>query len=388
MTWARELYPEGVGYRYETGGLMDDIRKLDIHKIRNYHRDNYRPDNLCLIVSGTIDRSKLLQVFNEIDGHIASKGPLPSRARPWTTMPQVPRRIENVTKRIQFPSEDDAGEVYMVWLGPRIDDHQACHALNILNAYLTDSSVSLLTKACVDSESAFASDIGYEVFQHEDTVSTLEISNVDIEDLDDVEDEVMELLIDHAEEGIDMRRMASVIEQTILLCHDQNEYRPHESILHECINDHMFGRLDGSDLASYVNQVSFLRALSAWTSDEWVAFLKKYYIDGARITVIAEPSAEMVKTLVAENDQRILSNQKKNGADGLARLGQIFNDAKTANDVDIPPNVFDFFQPPDASKIPAVSISTFINPIGHKHGALAKPLDLYLSADADASSLL
>lgn len=44
----RLLYPEGNGFRYETGGMMEHLRVLTADRIRQFHKEMYQPKNLCL----------------------------------------------------------------------------------------------------------------------------------------------------------------------------------------------------------------------------------------------------------------------------------------------------------------------------------------------------
>src|SRR6195952_5118254 len=57
----RILYPAGVGFRYETGGMLEQLRVLTADRIREFHREMYQPKNLCLVLVGEIDEPNLLQ---------------------------------------------------------------------------------------------------------------------------------------------------------------------------------------------------------------------------------------------------------------------------------------------------------------------------------------
>ncbi|CAG8642168.1 2676_t:CDS:2, partial [Acaulospora colombiana] len=48
LAYRRKLYPEGNGYRSETGGMMEALRKLSLAEIQAYHSKYYAPHNLCL----------------------------------------------------------------------------------------------------------------------------------------------------------------------------------------------------------------------------------------------------------------------------------------------------------------------------------------------------
>ncbi|KAB7495161.1 Uncharacterized protein Anas_07456 [Armadillidium nasatum] len=52
----RILYPSPSGYRYETGGMLANLRNnITNEKIREYHKAMYRPENLYVIITGDIN---------------------------------------------------------------------------------------------------------------------------------------------------------------------------------------------------------------------------------------------------------------------------------------------------------------------------------------------
>ena len=61
------LYPgDDCGYSSETGGKMSNLRdSVDAAKIRQYHKEFYRADNLCIMVTGSVDSDKLVQVLQK-----------------------------------------------------------------------------------------------------------------------------------------------------------------------------------------------------------------------------------------------------------------------------------------------------------------------------------
>lgn len=66
----RLLYPENVGFRYETGGMTEALRVLTPERIRQFHRDMYQPRNLCLVIVGEADHESLLQILDEFEESI------------------------------------------------------------------------------------------------------------------------------------------------------------------------------------------------------------------------------------------------------------------------------------------------------------------------------
>lgn len=73
----RLLYPEGNGFRYETGGMMEQLRVLQADRIRSFHHEMYQPKNLCLVIIGEVDHENLLAILDEFEGTILEDIPKP-----------------------------------------------------------------------------------------------------------------------------------------------------------------------------------------------------------------------------------------------------------------------------------------------------------------------
>ena len=67
------MYP-GCGYKSETGGIMKNLRTTcSYEKVCNYHKDFYRPDNLCLIITGMVDPKDVFERLKPFEEKIKSK---------------------------------------------------------------------------------------------------------------------------------------------------------------------------------------------------------------------------------------------------------------------------------------------------------------------------
>ena len=75
------LYAKGIGFRYETGGMMDALRVLSADRIRQFHREMYQPRNLCVIIVGEVDHDELLSILDKFEDSIV--GEIPDPAAPW-----------------------------------------------------------------------------------------------------------------------------------------------------------------------------------------------------------------------------------------------------------------------------------------------------------------
>lgn len=121
----RLLYPENVGFRYETGGMMEQLRVLTADRIRKFHREMYQPKNLCLVIVGEVDHDNLLQILDDFEGSILEDIPRPDGPfkRPWIGSRQTPPLKQSITETVEFPEEDESsGEIIVNYLGPSCND--------------------------------------------------------------------------------------------------------------------------------------------------------------------------------------------------------------------------------------------------------------------------
>ena len=121
----RLMYPEGVGFRYETGGLMENLRVLTADRIRKFHREMYQPKNLCLVIMGEVDHEDLLSIVDDFESTITDIIPKPNAPfkRPWVETSQAPSLEKTIVETLEFPEEDESiGEVMVRFLGPDCND--------------------------------------------------------------------------------------------------------------------------------------------------------------------------------------------------------------------------------------------------------------------------
>lgn len=121
----RILYPKGNGFRYETGGMMDQLRVLTADRIRDFHKEMYQPKNLCLVLAGEVDHTELLQILDDFETTILKEVP-PLDApftRPWIDSTKTPNLTESTIETVKFPEEDESmGEILVGFLGPSCND--------------------------------------------------------------------------------------------------------------------------------------------------------------------------------------------------------------------------------------------------------------------------
>jgi Zn-dependent M16 (insulinase) family peptidase len=145
----RAIYPDlECGYRYETGGVLKNLRTSTSHKkVCDYHKKLYRPDNMAIIVAGQIDDNELINTLTNFEKKMLSKNPqqLKLDERPFTK--PISPLSENIEQTVYFPVDEERsanGLVTIAWRGPNISDLRLIVALDLLFYYLSDSSISPL----------------------------------------------------------------------------------------------------------------------------------------------------------------------------------------------------------------------------------------------------
>lgn len=71
----RAMFPDpSCGYRYETGGMLENLRSSCSHKkVCDYHDKMYRPDNMAVIIAGKIEDEDVIEVLEKFEKKILSK---------------------------------------------------------------------------------------------------------------------------------------------------------------------------------------------------------------------------------------------------------------------------------------------------------------------------
>ncbi|KAI8644434.1 Metalloenzyme, LuxS/M16 peptidase-like protein [Parasitella parasitica] len=359
----RIMYPENCGYRSETGGLMERLRELSVEKIRDYHKSYYRPDNLCLIITGKVEKNELLKALEPVEESIIKKGPLPEMQRPWISTGDFPNLEGNIEETVLFADEDESmGTVLIAWNGPMCTDFLVQKELEVLNTYLTDSPVSVLQREFVETEDALCTDVDFHITDHLKSTLVFTASSVPIEEIENLPPKffstLKRLVVD---KEIDMIRMATVIEKETLKLLNSAETDAHETAAGVAISDFLYGTLDGKNLKEAVKDREYLNILAKYTVEDWLNVLSKWYIDAPRVTLFGKPSAEFAEQQSQEEINRIERQRADLGEEKLKQLQKKLDDAMAKNDTPVPKELLEGFKIPSASSIKFINVTTARN---------------------------
>lgn len=348
----RLLYPEGDGFRMETGGLMENLRVLTAERIRQFHRDMYQPKNIRLVLIGEIDHDNLLDVLDKFEDQVIDSVPsfnAPFR-RPWVESKRTPSLSQTVVDVVEFPEEDEStGEIQIAFLGPEVTDDLGETAINTLLMYLAGSSVSVMVNTLVEKEH-LASMVYFWTKGHYDMIIWWTLSAVETDKLVTVEKRFFEVLEDHASRPLDMGYLKDCLRrfqrQTRFASEiGQDEYKD------PIIKDHLFGNRDGSDLRTAMATLTVFDKLEEWSETDWRSYLRKWMIDAHHVSVLGKPSCTLSETMKADEIARVKTQQAKLGEDGLKDLERKLQDAQAQNDKPIPEHIIAGVQVPSTDSI-------------------------------------
>lgn len=367
------LYPDNVGFRYETGGLMEALRVLTPKRIRDFHGAMYQPRNMCVIIVGEVDHQHLLRILDEFEDSVKDDIPPITAAfkRPWIESPQPPPLTKSTVETIEFPEEDEStGDMVVAFFGPNCSDVIATTALNVLLTYLCGSSVAVLENIMVEKEE-LASSVSYWWDARPNSVIWFQPTGVATEKLAYVEQRLISLIREVASKPLDMKYMHDCIQRERRQVMAQAEGS--ESFYsNNIITDYLFGNRDGSTLRDLENLGEY-QELEKWTDEEWRTFLKKWIADAHHVSVLGKPSLELAERLKADEVARIEKRKQELGPEGLEKCRTLLENAKKENEVEIPAAVLERWP------VPATDSIHFIESLTARSG-LARKLGLASNA--------
>ena len=384
----RLMYPEGVGFRYETGGMMEHLRVLTNQQIRDFHRKMYQPKNLCLALFGEIDHDELLNTLDQFEESILPDIPDPEKpfTRPWIASKQAPPLTKTITEKVEFPEEDESfGEINIRFLGPNCADELETGALNIIMLYLCGSSAAVFDYNLVEKE-GLASSVYYQLDSRPSTDISFSLSGVETDKLEEVEKRFFEVLDDALRKDLDMSFMQDCLDRHVRSTKFNAEATA-TAFADFVIADYLFGKRDGSTLDGLSSLKQYTDVLSKWSQTQWKAFIKMYIGDAHHISILGVPSAQLSKKLKEEETARLEAQRKKLGSDGLKKMGERLEDAKAQNEKEIPYELLADFKVPSTESIHFINTSSARSgpalEVGRPHNRYQKIID----ADSHKSPL-
>lgn len=353
------LYAKDSGYSSETGGLMSELRHLTNDQIKEFHKSMYRPDNLCVVITGSVDESELLHIMEDFDNELS---PLPSvpNKRPFVDSKHDFPLTETIINEVEFPDKDESmGELLIAWIGPTADETVVNVALDMVGSFFTDSAISLFNKHLVEIENPMATEIDYSTDDYIRTGLNFTVSGIPTDRLYEVDLKIKELIKTQTDpKTLDLDYLKQILNQQKLKFIFTTEKSP-STFSNIAISEFIYGKTDGSDLSKWSKDLREYEILEGWTADQWCTLIKTYFVDNKSATILGKPSARLNTLQKRENKELLKSIREKYGKDGLKELADNLEKAQEINDTPIPDSILTQFGKPDPSKISFIETNSY-----------------------------
>ncbi|XP_067661811.1 uncharacterized protein C05D11.1-like [Haliotis asinina] len=352
LAMLREMYPGHCGYKSETGGMLLNLRESTSYpKVCSYHKEFYRPENLCLIITGQVTPDKIFAALKPVEDRIVAKGSRPTFTRPWQS--DVPSLDSTVHRNIPYPSDEEKhGMVRVAWRGPKAKEQYKMMSIGVLLNYLCDSAISPLQREFVEIPDPYCSKISDSMIENQKSCIYLMFQNVPVDKLEQIDGKLKNVLrkLGSREEKIDMKRLQSLIHRSVLESLNNVEDQPHDTMAFILIGDFLYGD-NKDDLDIRVNSINNYKKMKDETEDFWVELLNTYFVDKPTVTVIGMPSKSLMEDMGKMEKERVAEQRKKLGEDGLCNLGKLLEKATKENEIEPPEDLLTSVTVPDVGSI-------------------------------------
>jgi Zn-dependent M16 (insulinase) family peptidase len=384
----RLMYPEGDGFRYETGGMMEALRVLTADRIREFHKAMYQPKNLRLVLIGPVDHDELIDILDRFEDNILHDVP-PIDAtfkRPWIESPRTPPLEKSIVKTVEFPDDDESiGEILIGFFGPDTNNTLECSAVDVLLTYLAGSSVSLLENTLVEKQELCSAVYSY-TETRPDLVIWFTLSGVATKSLAEVEKRFFQVLQDAVSKPLDLDYMNDCIKRF----RKQVVFTTETSLTifsEPLIEDHLYGSRDGKDLLQAIADIKEFDILETWNDQQWRDLLSKYVANNNHVSILGVPSQKLSKQLKADEKVRVEAQKKRLGREGLKDLAKKLEEAKADNDKPIPKEVLANFKVPPPESIHFIESTTARSGLAKEMGPLNNSIQKIVDQDETDSPL-
>ncbi|KAK3859607.1 hypothetical protein Pcinc_034292 [Petrolisthes cinctipes] len=349
----RAMYPEPSGYRSETGGIMKNLRESTSNsKIRQYHQEFYRPENLHIIVTGQVEAEDVFAALEPVEQKILSKGDRGPYTRPWQS--PVPPLEASVDKLVQYPSDsEDTGMVLAAWRGPSsVTQYNELISMGVLMEYLTHSSVSPLPIVFVEVIDPLASSVHHSCYENSLSACYFEFSGVPRQKVENIKPLLMSTLerIALGVDRIDMQVMKDILTNLVLREESRLETSPHSTIADHIIGDALYGTAC-EHLEARLNKKAWYEVLLQQSCQYWVDLLCKYVMDAPSVVVRGVPSLAESTRLEEEEKKRVEARKAELGEEGLKMWKEKVEKAKEMNELPPPSDMLESVPVPSVASI-------------------------------------
>lgn len=356
----KALYPGKCGYKSNTGGAMHNLRtSTSNEKCRAYHKRNYHPKNLCVIVTGPVTGEEVFRSIKPIEDKVVQRGIHEIKfERPWQS--QVPPFPETVFKNIEYPSDtDDDGLVYIGFRGPSaVEDFKSIVALTMLLEYLNSTAVSPIQRDFVECSEPYCSSVSTNIIENSISALYITFEGVDKIRLNEISKKLFEVLnkIATGEEKFDIDRMRTILNRKVIQILSAAETSPHSIVIGSIIGYFLYGN---NDFHIRCQEITLLEEFVKKDVPFWLDLLRKYFTSAKYVAVVGQPSPSCMKAISGAEKARV-KKQKEDLKDELPILAEKFKSAVEYNERPPPPELISSIKSPSLDRIVFPSISRHV----------------------------
>lgn len=187
------LFPPGHPYRHPTIGSMADLDAASLQDLRDWHHDNYGPNNAVLVLVGDIDTATARTLVQNYFGHIP-RGPQNTPAQ--AEVPTLERRIDLTLKdRVAFT------RLYRTWATPGLLEVDDAANLEIAASIIGGLGSSRLDNAMVRGDQSATAVSGFSAAFHRVGLTQFFVNVKPGQDVDAVGRRLDALIADLIENG-------------------------------------------------------------------------------------------------------------------------------------------------------------------------------------------
>ncbi|SBS85419.1 insulinase, putative [Plasmodium malariae] len=199
---------EKSGYRYETGGTLEGLRKTNNKRVKEYFKKFYRLNNFAIIIFGNFDNDCILNIIYNYEQYHLELYPnqkrkkkenyqdnmqqdykecvdmfvqdMQSVSRPWNDEANIEKRNNSKIIKKYYPCNNlNNGQVTIAWRGCKWNDFKTKLSISLLGNYLTDLTTSPLSKRLLeDKENTYCSSLDFSLEDLKANYFTVDIYDV------------------------------------------------------------------------------------------------------------------------------------------------------------------------------------------------------------------
>ncbi|SCM21952.1 insulinase, putative [Plasmodium chabaudi chabaudi] len=384
------LYPnKKSGYRFETGGTLEGLRKTNNNRVKEYFKKFYKFNNFGAIIFGNFDNDQILNIIYEFETYHLNLHPEQARQnddslsrekrisdemnvtkindidmflqdiqninRPWNKKENIEKRNESHVVKKYYPCNNlNNGQISLAWRGCVWNDFKTKLALTLIGNYLTELTTSPISKKLLeDKENTFCSSIDFSVEDLKENYFVIDIYDVvhkfkepkidqkresnEVEEkkegnessskMEVVGEITRECIREVFDNPLNMERLKNIIVRSYLQHLKDLETIPQYLLIELIIKYFIYGK-SVTDLENSLNLKNIYLTLLEEKEMYWKNLIEVYFLNNPYVEVRCYPSYKRAKEIERFERDLIKKEHEKYGIDKLNEMVKQINEIK------------------------------------------------------------